>query len=93
MVQAQAFDVGIKNVFKTCCRRTHAALEMWKEMGDKASTPSTVAPSGKAAKTGAQATPGVTLTEAGDVAAAAAPAEVFAKLPGRGFDDQPCGAH
>ena len=67
------------------CRRTHAALEMWKEMGDKASTPSTVALSSKAAKTGQQATPAARLAEgAGDVAdpapvAKPAPAAVVAK--------------
>ncbi len=69
----------------TVCRRTHAALEMWKEMGDKASTPSTVALSSKAAKTGQQATPAARLAEgAGDVAdpapvAKPAPAAVVAK--------------
>ena len=59
-------------------RRTHAALEMWKEMGDKASTPSTVAPSGKVAKTGAQQNPGARLPENGE-ASRAPTAEVYAK--------------
>ena len=60
-------------------RRTHAALEMWKEMGDKASTPSTVAPSGKAAKTGAQQTPGARLADSAEPSKAPPAAEVCAK--------------
>ena len=59
-------------------RRTHAALEMWKVMSDKASTPSTVAPSGKVAKTGAQQNRGARLLENGE-ASRAPPAEVYAK--------------
>lgn len=62
-----------------CARRTHAALEMWKEMGDKASTPSTVAPSGKAAKTGAQQTPGARLADSAEPSKAPPTAEVCAK--------------
>lgn len=58
-------------------RRTQAALEMWQEMADKASTPSTVMmPSAKRAKTG----------EHGASAAPAAPADSVAA---HGTDAQP----
>lgn len=39
-------------------RRTQAALDMWKEMGDKASTPSTVATVKKSAKLSEDDRPG-----------------------------------
>lgn len=62
------------------CRRTQAALEMWQEMADKASTPSTVMmPPAKRAKTG----------EHGAGAAPAAPADSAAALV---TDAQPCEA-
>ena len=61
-------------------RRTQAALEMWQEMADKASTPSTVMmPSAKRAKTG----------EHGASAAPAAPADTAAA---QGTDSQPAEA-
>ena len=57
-------------------RRTQAALDMWREMGDKASTPSTVVRTTKAAKKGADDRPSA-LSEASEESlakAAAAPA-------------------
>ena len=58
-------------------RRTQAALEMWQEMADKASTPSTVMmPSAKRAKTG-------------EYGAAAAPAATADTAAAQGTDAQP----
>ncbi len=57
-------------------RRTQAALDMWREMGDKASTPSTVVRTTKAAKKGADDRPSALLEASKEslAKAAAAPA-------------------
>lgn len=54
-------------------RRTQAALEMWREMGDKASTPSTVVRT-KVAKKGEDDRPSALSTEPEECPAAPAPA-------------------